>query len=92
MNNFSCPYANLKSCKYLKPNTEASVVNKGIVKTRLIVDMVRKGWSRIFAARCGLHYVVSARFGSFWEVRILVQPKKFEYLFFTAMKIHTIPC
>ena len=45
-----CWYATLNSCKYLKSEThlrnaqvnKASSVNKGIVKTCLIVDMVRK--------------------------------------------------
>ena len=52
---FSCLYwyAAFNSCKYLKSKThlrnaqvnKASSVNKGIVKSCLIVDIVRRNWS-----------------------------------------------
>ena len=56
-------YVTLNSCKYLKSETQlrnaqenkASAVNKWIVKTCLIVDMVRKNWPWMDVAGCGLH-------------------------------------
>ena len=70
---------------------KASSVNKEIVKTCLIEDMVRKNWSWIVVAGCGLHYFVSACLGLFWVVaNFSTAKKKFKYLFFTAMKIHTM--
>ena len=91
-------YLTLNSCKYLKSEihlqnaqvNKASSVNKRIVKTCLIVDMVRKNWSWIFFAGCGLHYFVSARFDAFWVVANFSTAERFKYLLFTAMKIHTI--
>ena len=61
---------------------KASSVNKKIVKTCLIVDMVRKNWSWIGVASCGLNYFVSAA--------NFTTAEKFKNLFFTAMKIHTM--
>ena len=88
-------YATLGSYKYLKGEThlrnfqvnKASSVNKGIVKICQGVDMVRKNWSRIVVAGCGLHYFVIARFGSFWAVANFSTAERFKYFFFTAMKI-----
>ena len=89
-----CWYATLNSCKYLKSEThlrnakvnKASSVNKGVSYTCLIVDMVQgKKWSRIVIAGCGMHYFVSARFGSFCVIADFCTTKKFKYLFFTAM-------
>ena len=97
---FSCLYwyATLKSCKYLKSEThfrnaqvnKAFSMNKRFVKICLVVDMVRKNWSWVFVAGCGLHYFVSARFGSFWVFANFRTAERFKYLFFTAMKIHTM--
>ena len=96
----SCPYwyATLNFCEYFKSEThlrndqvnKASSVNKRIVKTCLVVEIVRKKWSPIVFAVCGLHYFVSARFGSFWVVANFSTAERFKYLFSTAMKIHTI--
>ena len=91
-------YDILNSCKYLKseshlPNAQvnkASSVNKEIVKTCLIMDMVRKNWPWIAVAGCGLHYFFLALFGLFWVVVNFSGEEKFKYLFFTAMKNHTI--
>ena len=91
-------YATLNSCKYLKSEThlrnaqvnKASAVNKRIVKICLVVDMVRKKWSWIVAGGCGLHYSISARFGSFWVFANFITAERFKYLFFTGMKIHII--
>ena len=69
---------------------KASSVNKEIVKTCLIEDMVRKNWSWIVVAGCGLHYFVSARLCSFWVVANFSIAERLKYLFFTAMKIHTM--
>ena len=69
---------------------KASSVNKGIVKTYLLLDKVKKNWSWIAVAGCGLHYFVSARFGSFWVVANFSTAEKFKYPFFTAMKIHAM--
>ena len=88
----------LNSCKNLKSEThlrnaqvnKASFVNKGIVKTCLIMDVVRKNWSWIAVAGCGLHYFVSPRFGSFRVVANFNTAEKLKYLFFTAMKIHAM--
>ena len=93
-------YATLNSCKNWISEThlrnaqvnKASSVNKGIVKTCLIVDMVRKNWPWIIVAGCGLHYFILARFGSFWVVANISTSKRFKYLFFTAVKIHTMAC
>ena len=82
-------YATLNSCKYLKSEThlqnaqvnKASSVNNEIVKVCLIVNMVRKSWSWIIFAGCGLHYFVSARFGSFESLQILLQPKALNICF-----------
>ena len=72
---------------------KASSINKGIVKTCLIVDMVRKNWSWIAVAGSGLHYFVLARFGLLWVVANFSTAERFKYLFFTAMaKIHTMAC
>ena len=89
-------YASLDCSKDLRSEThlrsaqvnKAISVNKGIVKISLVVDMVRKNWSRIVDGICGLHYFVSARFGSFWVFANFSTAKRFKYLFFTAMKIH----
>ena len=56
------------------------------MKTCLTVDMVRKNWSGIVAG-CGLHYFVLVHFEF---LQILVQLKDFIYLFFTAIKNHTM--
>ena len=80
----------MNSCKHLKSEThlrnaqvnKVSSVNKGIVKICLVVDMVRKNWSWIVVADCGLHYFVSARFGSFWVFAKFSTAKRFKYLFF----------
>ena len=94
-----CPsWYPLNSCRYLKSETQlwnaplnkASSVNKGIVKTCLVVDMVRNNWLQIVVASCGLHYFVSARFGSFGVFASFSPAERFKYLFFTAMKIHTM--
>ena len=85
-------YATLNSCKYLKSEThlwnaqvnKASPVNKGIVKTSLIADMVRKNWSWMAVAGCGLHYFVSASFGSFRILANFRIAERFKYLFFTT--------
>ena len=69
---------------------KASSVNKGIVKICLVVDMVRKNWSWIVVAGCGLRNFVSARFGSFWVVATFSTAERFKNLFSTAIKIHTI--
>ena len=85
----------MNSCKYLKIETHLrntqvnTTVNKGIVKTCLIVDMVRKNWSLIVVTGCELHYFISVRF-SFWVVANFSTAERFKYLFFTAMKIHTM--
>ena len=76
-------YANLSSCKYLKSQThlrnaqinKASSVNKQIVKICLVMDMLRKNWSWIVVASCGLYYFVSLVLIHFESLRILVQPK-----------------
>ena len=68
---------------------KASSVNKGIVKISLVVDMVRQNWSWIVAAGCGLHHFLWARFGSFWVFSNFSTAERFNYLFFTAIKIHT---
>ena len=91
-------YATLNSCKYLKTethlrNAQVNKVlsnNKGIVKICLVVDMVRKNWSWIAVAGCELHYLVSARFGSFWVFANFSTAERFKCLFFTAMKSHTM--
>ena len=91
-------YATLNSCKYWKSETnlrnaqvnKTSSVNKGIVKTCLIVDIVRKNCSWIVVAACGLHYCVPARFVSFWVVANFSTAERFKYLFFKAMIIHTL--
>ena len=88
----------MNSCKYLKSETQlrnfqvnkASSVNKDILKIRLIVDMIRKNWSWNTIAGCGLHYFLSACFGSSCVVANFSTAEKFRYLFFTAMKIHII--
>ena len=90
--------ATLNSYKYLKSEThlwnvqinEAFSVNKGIAKICLFVDMVRKNWSSIFDAGCGLHYFVLVRFASFWVFANFSTAERFKYLFFTAMEIHTM--
>ena len=82
-------YATLNSCKYLKSEThlrdaqanKASSVNKGIVKICLVVDMVRKNWSRIVAAGFGLHYFVQFVLVHFVSLQILVQPKDLNICF-----------
>ena len=61
-----------------------------VVETCLIVDLVRKNWSWIFAAGCGLHYFVLACFGAFWVVANFSTAERFKYMFFTVMKISTI--
>ena len=86
-------YVNLNSCKYLKSETHLrnvqvnkdSSVDKGIVKICPVASMVRKNWSWIVVASCGLHYFVSARFGLFQNFSAA---ERFKYLFFTAMKIY----
>ena len=86
-------YVNLNSCKYLKSETDLrnvqvnkdSSVDKGIVKICPVASMVRKNWSWIVVASCGLHYFVSARFGLFQNFSAA---ERFKYLFFTAMKIY----
>ena len=60
-------------------------VNKGSAKICLVVGMVKKNWSWIVVASCGLHYFVSARFGLFQNFSAA---ERFKYLFFTAMKIY----
>ena len=88
-----CWYANLNSCEYLKSEThlrktqvnKASSINKTIVKTSLIVGMVTKYWSWIAVTGYGLHYFVSARFGSFGVVANFNTAERFKYLFFTAI-------
>ena len=52
--------------------------------------MVGKNWMRIVVAGCRLHYFVSVRFGLFGVVENLSTTERFKYLFFTAMKIHTM--
>ena len=91
-------YTTLNSCKYLKNEIHlwnAQVkkdfpVNKRIVKICLVVDMVRKNWSWIAVAGYGLHYFVSASFGSFWVFANFSTAKWFKYLSFKAMKIHAM--
>ena len=88
-------YATLNSCKYLKSEThlrnaqvnKASSVNKGIVKICLVVDMVRKNWSWVVVASCGLHYFVLACFGSFWVFGNLVQSKDLDICFSQLWKL-----
>ena len=88
------------SCKYLRSEThprnaqvnKAYSSNKRIVKIRivkicLVVDMVRKNWRRIIVISCGLHYFISARFGSFWVFANFSTVERFKYLFSIAMKI-----
>ena len=41
-------------------------------------------------AGCGLHYFVLVPFGSFGVGANFSKAEKFKYLFYTAMKIHTI--
>ena len=91
-------YTTLNSCKYFKSEThlqnaqinKASSVNEGVVKICLFIDMVRKNWLRIVFVGCGLHYFVSAHFGSFWIVANFSTAERFKNLFFTAIKFHTI--
>ena len=74
---------NLKSETYLRnaPANKASSVNKGIVKTCLIMDVVRKNWSKIAVAGCGLHYFVLPRLVYFELLQILIQPKNLNICF-----------
>ena len=44
----------------------------------------------IAVASCGLHYFVLDRFGSFWVFKNFSIAEIFNYLFFTAMKTHTM--
>ena len=96
----SCLYVTLNSYKYLKSeahlwNTQvskATSVYNRIIKTCLIVDMVKKTWSWIIITGCGLHYFISDRFYSFWAIANFSSAEKFKYLFFTAIKIHTMAC
>ena len=89
-------YATLNSCKYLKSETHLrnvqvnkdSSVDKGIVKICPVASMVRKNWSWIVVASCGLHYSVSPCFGSFWVFVNFSTAEKLKYLFLTAMRIH----
>ena len=93
-----CWYFAFTSSKYLKNEThlqnaqvnKVSSVNKGIVKTCLIVDMVRKDWSWIVVSACELHYFVLAGFGSFGVAAsfstTMVEPKDLCIFFFTGMK------
>ena len=75
--------------KYLKRETylrnaqvnKATSVSKGIVKPCLIVVMIRKNWSSIAVAGCGLHYFASARFGSFWLVANFSTAERIKYVF-----------
>ena len=90
-------YATLKSCKYLKTKTHLrnakinKAVDKGIVKACLILDMVRRNWSWIVESLLLiLVFITSARFGSFWVAATFSTAEIFKYLFFTAMKIHTM--
>ena len=86
--------------KHLKSEThlrnaeanKASFVNKGIGKICLLMDMVRKNWSWIVVASCGLHYFVSACFVSFWIFANFITVERFKYLFFTATKILIMVC
>ena len=48
----------------------------------------RGSWGPTFNGCCGLHYFVSAGFGSFWVFANFSTAKRFKCLFFTAMKIH----
>ena len=41
-------------------------------------------------AGCGLHKFLSAPFGSFLVIVNFSRAGKFKYLFFTAVKIHTV--
>ena len=92
-------YVNLNSYKYLKSETHLrnvlvnkdSSVDKGIVKICPVASMVRKNWSWIVVASCGLHYFVSACFGSFW-VFANSTAERFKYLLFSSMKIHIMAC
>ena len=52
--------------------------------------MVRENWSSIVVASCGLHYFVSAPFGSLSVFSNFSTAERFKYLFFTTMKIHTM--
>ena len=75
-------------------NTQADKtfsVNKGSAKICLVVGMVKKNWSWIVVASCGLHYFVSACFGSFW-VFANSTAERFKYLLFSSMKIHIMAC
>ena len=91
-------YSTLNSCKYLKSEThlrnaqinKSSSINKGIVKISLVIDIVRKNWSWIVVAGCGLHYFVSVLFRSFWVFSNFSTAERFKYLFFTAMKVYTM--
>ena len=81
-------YTRLNSCKYLKNEThlqnaqinKVSSVNKGVIKTCLIVDMVKKNWLWIVVARCGWHYFVLACFGSFGVVANFSTAERFKYI------------
>ena len=66
-------------------------VNKGSAKICLVVGVVKKNWSWIVVASCGLHYFVSACFGSFW-VFANSTAERFKYLLFSSMKIHIMAC
>ena len=55
------------------------VVNKEIVKTCLTMDMVRKNWSWIVVAGCGLHYFVWLLFVPFESLQ--TQPKDLNIYF-----------
>ena len=63
-------------------------VSNSRFKIRLVVDMVRKNWSWIVVASCGLHYFVLPCFGSFWVFANFSTAESFKCLLFTAMKIH----
>ena len=86
-------YLCLGATSLLIPNAQVnkgSSANKGIAKTCVIVNMVRKSWSRIVVVGCGLHYFVSARFSSFWVFPKFSTAERFKYQFFTALKNHTM--
>ena len=82
-----CWYATLNSYKNLKSEThlqnaqvnKTSSVNKGIVKTRIIVDMVRKTWSWIVVAGFRLYYFLSACFDSSWVVANFITTERYRY-------------
>ena len=85
--------------KYLKSETHLrnAQVNKACPLVKDCENLSdcghgKKNWSWIVVAGCGLQYVVRARFGLFWVVVNFSKSIRYKYLFFAAMKIHTMVC